>query len=127
MGFFANNTQILQLTEPDIVEKTGQYKSKLPLSSKHQLLCYLSLLETSKPYLMNTLRMPAAQTLLLFAHEIDTNATFSRMICDSWLCLDFPVPESGQQLIYRASNLRRSWNKLLTIKLESKFKAIIYF
>lgn len=78
MGFFGNNTQILQLTEPDIIEKSGPYKSKLPLSSKHQLLCYLSLLETTKAYLMNTLRMPAAQTLLLFAHEIDTNATFSR-------------------------------------------------
>lgn len=37
-----------------------------------------SLLETTKPYLMNTLRMPAAQTLLLFAHSIDTNSTFSR-------------------------------------------------
>lgn len=37
-----------------------------------------SLLETTKAYLMNTLRMPAAQTLLLFAHSIETNATFSR-------------------------------------------------
>lgn len=90
---------MLQLNEPDILEKTGTYKSKLPLSSKHQLLCYLyvvltifksiylsvqefffirSLLETTKPYLMNTLRMPAAQTLLLFAHAIDTNSTCSR-------------------------------------------------
>lgn len=36
-----------------------------------------SLLETTKPYLVNTLRMPAAQTLLLFAREIDTNSIFS--------------------------------------------------
>lgn len=66
MGFFGNNPTVLQLTEPDIIEISGPYKSKLPLSSRHQLLCYLSLLETTKPYLMNTLRMPAAQTLLLF-------------------------------------------------------------
>lgn len=41
MGYFANNPQMLQLNEPDILEKTGTYKSKLPLSSRHQLLCYL--------------------------------------------------------------------------------------
>lgn len=131
---------MLQLNEPDIIEKSGSYKSKLPLSSRHQLLCYLSLLETTKPYLMNTMRLPAAQTLLLFAHSIDTNSTFSRyvlldrnerhpddnfyltfdnrMVCDSWLCLDFPLHESGQALILKASNLRRKWNKLLANKLD---------
>lgn len=47
-------------------------------STFFSLLPNRSLLETTKPYLMNTLRMPAAQTLLLFAHAIETNATFSR-------------------------------------------------
>lgn len=119
MGFFANNAQILQLTGDEIIDKSGTFKSKLPLSSKHQLLCFLSLLETTKPYLMNTLRMPAAQTLLLFAHSIETNSTFSRIVCDSWLCLDLPQPESGQSLLLKSSNLRRTWNKLLTNKLEA--------
>lgn len=41
MGFFANNPQILQLTQPEISEPFGSYRSKLPLSSRHQLLCYL--------------------------------------------------------------------------------------
>lgn len=77
-----------------------------------------SLLETTKPYLMNTLRMPAAQTLLLFAHTIDTNATCSRILCDAWLCIDFPVPESGLNVLLKASNLRRAWTRLLAAKLE---------
>lgn len=48
------------------------------------------------------------------------NRNFStRIICDSWLCLDFPLPESGQNLLLKASNLRRTWNKLLANKLES--------
>ncbi|XP_055678167.1 probable ATP-dependent RNA helicase DHX34 isoform X2 [Lutzomyia longipalpis] len=118
MGYFANNPDVLQLNDSDRVEGIGEYKSKLIISSRHQLLCYLSLLETTKPYLMNTLRMPAAQTLLLFAHAIDTNLTCSRIICDSWLCLDFPVPESGLILLYRASKLRKLWNKLLEEKLK---------
>lgn len=117
MGYFAANYQVLNVPDCDIVEKSGLYKSRLPMSAKHQLICYLSILETTKPYLMNTIRMPAAQTLLMFAQEIDSNVTFSRVICDSWLCLDFPFPESGQTLLVRAANLRKRWNDLVTQKL----------
>lgn len=51
---------------------------------------------------------------LFSIHSIAT-----RFICDSWLCLDFPLPESGQNLLLKASNLRRTWNQLLANKLES--------
>lgn len=33
--------------------------------------------------------------------------------------MEFPQPESGQTLLYKASNLRRTWNILLANKLES--------
>lgn len=75
---------------------------------------------------MNTMRMPAAQTLLLFAHTIDTNLTFSKLVCDSWLCLDFPVPESGQTLLLKASNLRNLWNKLLETKLDCNIYFLLF-
>lgn len=117
MSYFSQNYQVLNVPDCDTIPKSGLYHSKLPLSSKHQLICYLSILETTKPYLMNTIRMPAAQTLLLFAQEIDANVTFSRVICDSWICLDFPFPESGQTLLVRAANLRKRWNDLVTQKL----------
>lgn len=48
------------------------------------------------------------------------NEFSNRIVCDSWLCLDFPQPEAGQTLIFKASNLRRSWNALLANKLEGK-------
>lgn len=117
MSYFSQNYQVLNVPECDVIEKSGLYKSKQPLSAKHQIVCYLSILETTKPYLMNTIRMPAAQTLLMFAQEIDANVTFSRVVCDSWLCLDFPFPESGQTLLVRAANLRKRWNNLVTQKL----------
>lgn len=41
MSYFGNNSQILELAASDIEEKIGSYVSKLPLSSKHQLLCYV--------------------------------------------------------------------------------------
>ena len=37
------------------------FPPKYPVSEKHQLLVYLSLLETNKAYVMNALRMPALQ------------------------------------------------------------------
>ncbi|ETN59898.1 ATP-dependent RNA helicase [Anopheles darlingi] len=120
MSFFGNNAQLLQLTETEIEDKPALYKSRQPLSARHQLVCYLTLLETNKSYLTNTLRMPAAQTLLLFAHTIETNSTCSRIVCDAWLCLDFPsIPESGQTLLLKATKLRRLWNRLLAEKLKA--------
>ncbi|KAG5680272.1 hypothetical protein PVAND_009791 [Polypedilum vanderplanki] len=120
MSYFAKNFQELHVSGNEMADKVGIYKSKYPLSSKHQIICYLSILETTKPYLMNSMRMPAAQTLLLFAQEIDCNLTFSRIICDSWLCLDFPMPETGQTLVARSSNLRNRWNKLISMKLDNE-------
>lgn len=40
MSYFGNNSQCLQLDDSEIVDKPAFYKSKLPLSSKHQILCY---------------------------------------------------------------------------------------
>ncbi|EFN70159.1 Probable ATP-dependent RNA helicase DHX34 [Camponotus floridanus] len=117
MSFFGNHQQLLQIEEADIISIPG-FKSKSPVSSKHQILAYLSLLETTKPYLVNTLRMPAAQTLLLFAREIDTNNIFSLIACDSWLMLEFPVPDSGQTLLMRATKLRNKWDFLLNQQLQ---------
>ncbi|CAL7944803.1 unnamed protein product [Xylocopa violacea] len=117
MSFFGNHPQILQLEEADIVSIPG-FKSKTPVSPKHTILAYLSLLETTKPYLVNTLRMPAAQTLLLFAREIDTNSTLSIIVCDSWLELEFPVPDNGQILLMKATKLRHKWDFLLNQRLQ---------
>nr|CAD7456069.1 unnamed protein product [Timema tahoe] len=118
MGFFGNHAQVLQLEESDIVVPQG-YTSKLPVSSKHQLLCYMSLLETTKPYLVTTLRIPAAQTLLLFSQSIDTNSDFSRLVCDNWLLLEFPVPEAATNLLLKATKLRNKWEELLNLRLEA--------
>lgn len=40
MSFFGNHPQVLQLEEPDIVAIPG-FRSKGPVSPKHQLLTYL--------------------------------------------------------------------------------------
>ncbi|XP_049871355.1 probable ATP-dependent RNA helicase DHX34 [Pectinophora gossypiella] len=117
-SYFGKNPRVLQLTEGDIqTDAPLGFKSKLPLSAKHQILCYLSLLETTKPYIVNSMRMPAAQTLLLLAHTIDTNIGFTRIVCDSWLLLEFPYPESGLNLLLKAVKLRQRWDALINRRL----------
>ena len=37
-----------------------------------------NLMETQKPYLMGSMKVPALQTLLLFAHALDTNSDATR-------------------------------------------------
>nr|CAD7601665.1 unnamed protein product [Timema genevievae] len=83
-----------------------------------------SLLETTKPYLVTTLRIPAAQTLLLFSQSIDTNSNFSRLVCDSWLLLEFPVPEAATNLLLKATKLRNKWEELLNLRLEAVQPAV---
>ncbi|XP_068622478.1 probable ATP-dependent RNA helicase DHX34 [Battus philenor] len=117
-SYFGRNPRVVQLCEADINEETPPgYKSKLALSARHQLLCYLSLLETTKPYIVNSMRMPAAQTLLLLSHSIDTNMGFTRLVCDSWLLLEFPYPETGLNLLLKAAKLRQRWDALINQRL----------
>lgn len=59
------------------------------------------------------------ETSIYQIHNRALSNVHVRVICDSWLCLDFPLPESGQNLLLKASNLRRTWNKLLANKLEA--------
>lgn len=113
---FASYPEYVNLDSMYIVSVPG-FPGKYPVSSKHQVLVYLSLLETNKPYLINATRMPALQTFLLFAKTIETNCNFARMICDSWVEIRFPRPIDGQKLIYRATKLRQMWQNLLTEKL----------
>ncbi|CAH2087005.1 unnamed protein product [Euphydryas editha] len=118
-SIFGKNPRLLQLTDADVqTDEPFGYKSRQPLSSKHQILCYLSLLETTKPYIVNSMRMPAAQTLLLLAHSIDTNIGFTRLVCDSWLLLEFPYPESGLNLLMKAVKLRQRWEDLINRRLQ---------
>lgn len=118
-SYFGNHCDVLQLTEPDIVPHP-KFNSRNPLSTNHQILFYMSLLETNKPYLMNTMRMPAAETLLLFANYLHTNSDFSRVICDSWIELRFVDGQIGENLVVRMMKLRGMWERLMKCHIEDK-------
>uniref|UniRef100_A0A8C0FVZ5 DExH-box helicase 34 n=1 Tax=Chelonoidis abingdonii TaxID=106734 RepID=A0A8C0FVZ5_CHEAB len=106
---FAGSPELLQATE----EKDG-------LSSRHQLLAFVSLLETNKPYLVNCLRAPALQALLLFSRALDTNADCTRLVADSWLELRVSDSAAALRLLSSALQLRAAWERLLNRQLEGR-------
>ncbi|XP_065511202.1 probable ATP-dependent RNA helicase DHX34 [Caloenas nicobarica] len=88
------------------------------LSCHHQLLAFVSLLETNKPYLVNCVRVPALQALLLFSRSLDTSADCSRLVADGWLEMAVPDADAALRLLAAALRLRSSWEKLLRQLLE---------
>lgn len=112
-SLFSKNHHLLQLTESDIVVPPNgiRYASRLPFSSRHQLLCYLGMLETTKVFLTCLLRMPALHTCLLFCKQIDTSFDFSKIICDNWLLFEPLSSEDAEHLILRAIQVRNEWSR----------------
>lgn len=103
-------------TSPELLHAKGRKERGTEgdgMSCHHQLLAFVSLLETTKPYLVNCIRVPALQTLLLFSHSLDTNADCTTLVADQWLELLLPDPNSALQLLATALRLRAEWEKLL--------------
>lgn len=115
--YFATNPEVLELHNDDIEVPPPGYFSKRPISRKHQILVYQSILETKKVYLVNTMRMPALQTLLLFSKTIGTNSTLTKMVFDDFLMVDLPFYGQGKAVLMRALALRTKWTKKLDERL----------
>ncbi|KAM9801429.1 putative ATP-dependent RNA helicase DHX34 [Neosynchiropus ocellatus] len=111
---FANSPEILQVPDEDGRE-TGVDRTN---SSKHQLLAFVTLLETNKPYLSNCVRVPALQALLLVSNSVDSNADCSRLVVDGWLELELLNPEEALRVLSTALTLRAEWERLLLAQLE---------
>ncbi|XP_019852260.1 PREDICTED: probable ATP-dependent RNA helicase DHX34 [Amphimedon queenslandica] len=88
----------------------------------HYLLAYEKLLETNRPYMVNALKVPALQTLLLFTQSIDTNESCSRLVVDEWLEIVFTGEDTGQEVMSIVQTLRGTWSRILEMKLAKKSK-----
>ncbi|NXX76424.1 DHX34 helicase, partial [Urocolius indicus] len=114
---FTTSPELLHTKEEP--EHGGNKDPTEVLSRHHQLLAFVSLLETNKPYLVNCLRVPALPALLLFSRSLDTSADCARLVADGWLEITIPEANSALQLLSRALQLRSAWEKLLQQLLES--------
>ncbi|XP_073497531.1 probable ATP-dependent RNA helicase DHX34 [Phyllobates terribilis] len=114
---FSSNPELLQV-ESDREEAAPTDSRNKGRSSKHQIVGFVSLLETNKPYLVNCVRLPALQGLLLLARSLDTNADCCQVVCDSWIEVNLEDPEGALHLISEAVRVRQAWEKVLRSRLE---------
>uniref|UniRef100_A0A672J0Z0 DEAH (Asp-Glu-Ala-His) box polypeptide 34 n=1 Tax=Salarias fasciatus TaxID=181472 RepID=A0A672J0Z0_SALFA len=110
---FASDPEVLHVPEDD----GGEMGSDKRDSSRHQLLAFVTLLETNKPYLSNCVRVPALQALLLVANSMDTNADCTRLVVDGWLELELRDPSEALRVLSTALKLRAEWERLLLAQL----------
>lgn len=118
---FVSNSDLFDLNDDEIEVPPLGYFSKRPLSRKHQILMFQSVLETKKVYLMNTFRMPAIQSLMLFAKTIATNRTLTRFVFDDFVLIDAPFYNQGKKLLIKAVQYRKMWKYRLEQRLNGKF------
>ncbi|XP_055225818.1 probable ATP-dependent RNA helicase DHX34 isoform X2 [Gorilla gorilla gorilla] len=114
---FAGSPEVLHARELEASNCDGSRDDKDKMSSKHQLLSFVSLLETNKPYLVNCVRIPALQSLLLFSRSLDTNGDCSRLVADGWLELQLADSESAVRLLAASLRLRARWESALDRQL----------
>ncbi|KAH9520121.1 DEAH (Asp-Glu-Ala-His) box polypeptide 34 [Bulinus truncatus] len=106
-------------------KKLAQSELKGLFSSKHELLAYVSLLETNnKPYLVNSMKVPALQTVALFSNCIDTNGDCTRLIADGWLEFKFKDALTAEKVISSVIQLRSTWQNLLLVRLKDTFEGL---
>ncbi|KAI5759599.1 DHX34 [Gulo gulo luscus] len=114
---FANSPEVLHTQEQAARGGEASRGDRDQVSSKHQLLAFVSLLETNKPYLVNCVRVPALQSLLLFSRSLDTNGDCSRVVADGWLELQLVDSESALRLLAASVRLRTQWESTLDRQL----------
>ncbi|XP_039249521.2 putative ATP-dependent RNA helicase DHX34 [Styela clava] len=120
-SYFANNVDILDPYTSRGSETTIKTNRGL-VSNKHQLLAYVNLLETKKPYLCNTLRIPGLQSFLLFAQSVDVSSDCCRIVCDCWLEFIIKDRHDAKNTLFSMIRLRRTWEDLLKLKLSEQAK-----
>ncbi|KAI8342400.1 P-loop containing nucleoside triphosphate hydrolase protein [Chlamydoabsidia padenii] len=91
---------------------------------QNQLLCYLQLLETSKPYLMNLTRVSGIHILLLFSKQY-TNEDCTVIVADAFYLIKFKTSAVAQYVLLVALKLRHQLERLFDQKLGQGARRII--
>ncbi|XP_046892313.1 probable ATP-dependent RNA helicase DHX34 [Hypomesus transpacificus] len=110
---FASDPEVLHVPEQESREMGPDQIE----SSRHQLLAFVTLLETNRPYVSNCVRVPALQALLLVANSVDSNADCTRLVVDGWLELCLKEGEGALKVLATALTLRADWERLLQAQL----------
>ncbi|KAL1918924.1 uncharacterized protein VTP21DRAFT_2305 [Calcarisporiella thermophila] len=82
---------------------------KRQAARQHELLVYLEILETNRPYLVNLTRVPGVHILLLLAQHIDTDAACTTLVMDDFYLVRFRDSEAAVRTLSQIVRLRCAW------------------
>jgi hypothetical protein len=90
-----------------------------------ELLCYLELMETTKPYMSQVTRVAALPVSLLFSKEgilvlifVIISPDLRHLIVDNWLHIEFESVEDSGNILALAIWLRNSWMSVVDRQLK---------
>ncbi|EFO15294.1 hypothetical protein LOAG_13218 [Loa loa] len=92
-------------------------RSEKGLSNYHQLISFASFIETTKPYICNSLRVPALALLLLSKSVICSEDDYS-IVCDDFISYKFPRAMDFFTIVEQATAIRRQLARALNRSLE---------
>ena len=119
---FSFRPEIIQPLPPEMdtdqTEEIETLKSIRGLVRNKENLCYLQLLETNKPYLLNVFRSHGLHTCLLFSRSIDISPDMMHLIIDNWLHLHIFDQMDAQKVLIISSWLRHVWKASIDIQLK---------
>ncbi|TPX35982.1 hypothetical protein SmJEL517_g01830 [Synchytrium microbalum] len=95
-----------------------QMRSVTADTNAPELVCYVELLQTTKPFLTNVFRVPSMPSCLLFARSMDLSWDFLHIVVDGWLHLSFPDREVAEKCLILSNWLRTAWDLLIWRQLE---------
>lgn len=84
-----------------------------------EVLCYVEILETNKPYIMNCVRIGALPVVLLFANKIDISSDLMDIIVDDWLHIEFTSFDAAESALLMGLWTRYAWKYLVNRKLKN--------
>jgi hypothetical protein len=126
---FCHDPEIIQPRPPE-KDITGAETNNLDqLHGKVQskeLLCYLQLLETNKPYLTNVFRIHGLHACLLFAKNIDVSPCMTHLIIDKWLHLNIYKAGDAAKFLVLSNWLRFAWISVVNSNLKASHAMIEY-
>jgi hypothetical protein len=119
---FAFKPELLQGESPQSVHQDSHSRTTLDnlhgKRTQKDLLTYVSLLETTKPYMLNSTRISALSVALLFSQKLDISFDLKHLVMDEWLEIEFEDRTSALQVLELGCWLRYAWEKIVNLKLK---------
>jgi hypothetical protein len=103
--------------DPELLHGKSFFRGSSERQQK-DLLCFVNLLETNKPYLVNVIRVPGLAVSLLFAKKILIDPSITNLYIDDWIHIEFEHKDDALRCLQTGTRARYAWERLINMRLE---------